>query len=140
MPPILIALAAASPAADEASIRQQRARSNAAIAAHRFEDMRPTLHPAYTVLPGSIGRPSNLEQTAERLLATFAEPGFVAYVRTPVRIQVAGSRKRAAETGTWVGTWNKPEGIKRLSGIYQATWIPTESGWQLLNEAFVTLD
>jgi ketosteroid isomerase-like protein len=136
---ILALLLAASSVADVDAIRALGARSNAAIAAHRAEDLRPLFAEGYTALPGSSGRPFTADATLDRLATAFADPTFIAYVRTPRRIVVASSGKRAAETGTWVGRWNNRDGAMRLSGVYQATWVPRDGGWRLLNESFVTL-
>lgn len=124
---------------DVGEIRQLRAQSNAAIAAHRVTDVRRLLTDDYTALPGSSGRPLDADQTEQRLAAAFADPTFVTYVRTPGWVAVASSGKRAAETGTWLGLWHKPDGTMRLTGTYQATWVPRPGGWRLLNESFVTL-
>jgi hypothetical protein len=136
---LLIAAAMAAAGADVAAIETQRRRSNAAIAAHRFADMAPILTADYTLIPGSLGKRVRGEEVASRLSAAFAEPTFVDYVRTPDKILVAANRKRATETGKWVGRWRKPDGEMRLSGIYQATWVPDQGGWRLLNESFVSL-
>jgi hypothetical protein len=136
---LALLLAAASGGGDVAEIRSLRDRSNAALAAHRLEDWRPLLADDYTALPGSSGRPLSAGQTEQRLADAFADPTFITYVRTPKRIVVAASGKRAAETGTWVGRWNNMDGVMRLTGIYQATWVPRDGGWRLLNESFVTL-
>jgi ketosteroid isomerase-like protein len=135
----LIAFATAATGGDVASIRALRAQSNAAIAAHDFERLRPLLVADYASFPGSLGKPLGVEQTAARLGRAFADPGFVTYVRTPGRIAVSSSGKRAAETGTWIGTWRKSDGVMRLSGVYQAYWVPVEGRWRLQNESFVTL-
>jgi ketosteroid isomerase-like protein len=137
---LMIAAAAASHvSADIAAIRLQRARSNGAIAAHRFEDMAPLLMADYTLLPGSLGTPLQGEAAARRLAAGFAGPGFVTYVRTPKTIRIAANGRRASETGAWIGTWRKADGEMRLTGIYQAMWVPFEGGWRLQNESFVSL-
>jgi ketosteroid isomerase-like protein len=135
----LLAVAAAAAASPTEQIKDGRARSNAAIAAHDFEAMRPLLADGYTILPGSSGRPIGADELGRRLASTYADPTFVTYVRTPGRIAVSRSGKRAAETGRWVGRWRKPDGEMRLSGVYQAVWVPTSRGWRLLNESFVTL-
>jgi ketosteroid isomerase-like protein len=135
----LLFIAATVPTGDVAEIRRLRAQSNAALAAHRIEALRPALAEGYTAFPGSSGRPFTAAQLEARLAAVFADPTFVTYVRTPRRIVVAGSGKRAAETGTWLGRWRKSDGEMRLTGIYQATWVPQHGGWRLLNESFVTL-
>lgn len=123
----------------EAQIRARRAESNAAIAAHDTMAMRPHYLPDFTIMPGSSGAPSDLDAFLARIGTTFADPSFVHYVRTPVTVTIGASGKRAAETGTWVGTWNKPDGTMRLSGVYQAMWLPTPDGWRLKNESFVSL-
>lgn len=123
-----------------ADIRALRAQSNAAIAAHDLAGMRAPLAPGYHVLPGSSGVPADLASFDARIAATFADPDFVTYLRTPGRVTVARSGRRAAEIGRWVGSWRKPDGEMRVSGTYLATWVPTPAGWRLLNEVFVTLD
>lgn len=139
MIPIAILLAAAAAGGDSAEIRRLRSQSNAAIAAHRADEVRRFFTEDYTALPGSSGRPLTAGQAQERLAAGFADPGFVTFVRTPTRIAVAGSGKRAAETGRWLGLWRKPDGEMRVTGVYQATWVPRTGSWRLLNESFVTL-
>jgi ketosteroid isomerase-like protein len=140
---LLLALAVPTAAGAQASaaaqIRALRAQSNAAIAAHDFEGMRRFFVDDYTILPGSNGGSFDIEAFRRRIAPTFADPTFVTSVRSPTRIIVGGSGKRAAETGRWVGTWRSPRGEMRLSGIYQAMWVPTAAGWRLKNESFVSL-
>lgn len=138
---LLLAVMATSHPAEvaEADIRAARAASNAAIAAHDIAAMRAHYLPDFTIMPGSSGSPSDLEAFLTRIGTTFADPGFVHYVRTPTKVTIGASGKRAAEVGTWVGTWNKPDGTMRLSGVYQAMWLPTADGWLLKNESFVSL-
>ena len=135
----LLLLAAAVAGGDSGEIRRLRAQSNAAFAAHRADEVRRLFAEGYTALPGSSGRPLTAEQTERRLAEVFADRSFVTFVRTPMRITIAASGKRAAETGTWLGLWRKPDGRMRLTGLYLATWVPRPGGWRLLNESFVTL-
>jgi ketosteroid isomerase-like protein len=137
--PLLFALILAADAGDVAAIKQQRARSNAAIAAHEVARLTPVQMPDYAILPGSSGKPLGAEELAGRLGTAFQDPSFVTYVRTPERVRVSSSGKRAAETGRWVGTWRKADGEMRLTGVYQAMWVPGPGGWGLQNESFVTL-
>lgn len=136
---IALLLAAAGVGGDAGEIRRLRAQSNAAIAEHRAPAVRRLFTEDYTALPGSSGLPLTAVETERRLAAAFADPGFITYVRTPKRVDIAASGKRAGETGTWIGLWRKPDGKMRLIGVYQATWVPREGGWRLLNESFVTL-
>ena len=139
----LLVLLAAAPAAHEpppgqavASIRALRRRYNQAIAAHDMAAIRPLLDPDYAVLPGSSGVPLDSERLGARL---FADPTLVTYVRETRTILVSRSGKRAAETGSWTGIWRKPDGTMRLTGIYQAMWVPGAGTWRLRNESFVSL-
>ena len=134
-----VPLAASTRPSAEAEIRALRAQSNAAIAAHDIAAMRPHYLPDFTILPGSSGAPSDLVTFLARIATTFADPTFVTYVRMPATVTIGATGKRAAETGTWVGRWNNMDGVMRLSGVYQATWVPRDGGWRLLNESFVTL-
>ena len=127
-------------AAAEAEIRATRARSNAAIAAHDVVGMKAPFLPNAVVLPGSSGAPFGMDGFDARIGAAFADPTFVAWVRTPGTVRIATNGKRAAEAGTWVGTWRKPDGEMRMSGVYQAMWVPTPAGWRIRNESFVTLE
>ena len=137
---LIIALQAGTVSADSvAQIRAIRAQSNAAIAAHDYGKLEPLLAPDFTVLPGSLGAPLGKDLFGRRLSDTFRDPTFITYVRTPGRISVSGSGKRAAEIGTWVGRWRKPDGEMRLTGVYQAMWVPLGGRWRLKNESFVTL-
>ena len=137
---LLIALqGAAVPADAVAQIRAMRGMSNAAIAAKDYSRMEPLLAPDFTVLPGSLGSPLGKDLFGRRLRDTFSDPTFITYVRTPKRISVSSSGKRAVEVGRWVGRWRKPDGNMRLTGIYQAMWVPLDGRWRLKNESFVTL-
>jgi hypothetical protein len=132
-------LLAGAPATPEGAIRAERARLNAAIAAHDWEAMKPSFLPDYTILPGSSGRPFDVTAFGARIGASFADPTFVTFVRTPEQIRISKNGKRASETGRWVGTWRKPDGIMRLTGTYLGTWEPSAAGWKLKNEAYVSL-
>lgn len=119
-----------------AAIRAIRSRYNEAIAARDMAAIRPLLEPEYVVLPGSSGIPLDAERLGARL---FADPTLITYVRNPSSITVSASGKRAAETGSWTGTWRKSDGVMRLTGIYQAMWVPRSGSWRLMNESFVSL-
>ncbi len=132
------AAAQARPVSPEQQIRAGRAASNAAIAAHDVSAMRQYA-PDFTILPGSSGAPLTLDAFTARMKTTFADPTFITYVRTPNRVQIGRSGRRAVETGRGTGIWRKPDGEMRMTGVYQAMWVPTAAGWRLRNESFVTL-
>jgi len=119
-----------------AEIRAIRDRYNRAIGARDMAAIRSLLEPDYVVLPGSSGVALDAGQLSARL---FADRTLITYVRKPGRITISRSGKRAAETGSWTGLWLKPDGVMRLTGIYQAMWVPSAGTWRLKNESFVSL-
>jgi hypothetical protein len=122
-------------------VRAQRAESNAAITAHDAARLRNVLADGYHGISGTSGDLDSGGDATARSYADveFKDPTFVTYVRTPTSIVSATSGRRIAETGNWEGTWRKPDGIMRKSGVYLAMWIPSGGIWQLKSEAFVTL-
>lgn len=142
--PVLAALAAAAAVAagpsDADQIRAGRDRSNAAIAAHHADALRPLYAPDATVVRGSSGQALNgVEAITASLASAFRDPDFVTYRRTPQTVTLSEGGVRAAESGRWLGTWRKPDGEMRLSGVYLAMWVKTPGGWRLKSEAFVSL-
>lgn len=141
---VLLALLAPAPAASSAgqptdsiaAIRATRDRYNLAIGARDIAAIRALLEPDYVVLPGSSGVALDAEQLGARL---FADRTLITYVRKPRNIVISRSGKRAAETGSWTGLWLKPDGVMRLTGVYQAMWVPKAGSWRLKNESFVSL-
>ena len=113
----------------EQTIRDRRTAYNAAISARDLAGIGRMLAPDYVVLPGLTGTPLSKEGLLTLFKASFQDRSFVTYVRTPTRVQPSRSSKRIAETGRWTGTWNKPDGVMTVSGVYQAFWIPDRRGW-----------
>jgi ketosteroid isomerase-like protein len=124
-----------------AAVRALRAESNAAIAAHDATRLRSVFADNYLGIEGTSGElDSGGEATAKSYGdIEFKDAAFDTYRRTPDRLQLAGSGKRIAESGHWVGIWRKPGGIMRKSGIYLARWTRIENQWRLRSELFITL-
>ena len=66
----------------------------------------------------------------------FADPAFVAYVRTTDAVEIADDGHRAAETGRWIGSW---KGGVEVSGTYMAAWRESRGQWLLERELYITL-
>ena len=66
----------------------------------------------------------------------FADPAFVAYVRTTETVELADDGRRAAEIGRWVGAWKGGVGV---SGVYMAAWRESRGQWLLERELYVTI-
>ena len=54
-------------------------------------------------------------------------------------IAIDSDGDRAAENGTWVGTWRGPHGDMTRSGCYLAVWKASAATWILESELYVTL-
>ena len=76
------------------------------------------------------------KQNRHAFAGQFADPDFVAYVRSAETVEIATDGVRAAETGRWVGRW---KGGVEMSGVYMAAWRQNRGQWLLERELYVTL-
>ncbi|WP_353230485.1 nuclear transport factor 2 family protein [Novosphingobium sp.] len=125
--------------ADEAQIIAARGASNRAIAAHDMAAFVPFFaeDAVFVWSNGSsaIGRAGLTAAFA----GDFADPAFVAYIRTPERVSVAQTGARAAEHGTWTAIKREPRGETRYGGDYAAHWVRSAGGWHVVGELYVKL-
>lgn len=131
-------LAAAAPG-DEAAIRAVRAETNAAIAAHDVARLAASFTDDVVLVSGGGDALVGKAEMVRGFTSAFAAPGFVNYVRTPARIEVASFGVRAAEQGRWIGRWRTQAGETRRSGVYLAQWVRPQGAWRIRAETFVTL-
>ncbi len=124
---------------EEQTIRSLRAAFNQSIAAHNAAGLpkfwREDLHVTTGVgkqLAGSAAVRAAFE-------TIFADPSFVAYTRTPDKIELSASGLRAAESGHWLGEWKKPDGKMEWHGTYLAMWRKENNQWLLQSELYVSL-
>ncbi len=138
----LLLLAAAPGPDDAAQIRDLRAENNAALAARDPARIAAAYAPGYTLLRGVSGAVGQGADAPATMLAAsdWRDLTFIAYTRTPGRIEIADDRQRAAEWGHWTGTWRAPAPVTARGGEYLAVWVPTAQGWRLRSETFVALD
>jgi hypothetical protein len=124
-----------------AIVRSLRAESNAAIAAHDAKRLRPLLADDYRGIQGTSGALDSGGAATARSYGNeeFRDPSFVSYERIPDKVTMAGSGRRIGESGHWVGTWRKADGIMRKTGDYLAVWTVSNGQWRLRSETFVTL-
>jgi ketosteroid isomerase-like protein len=122
--------------APDVAIRAKRKLTNRLIAAHDAARLRPHLTDDMLLIVGD----GDLIQGADAIVAAFAsqfaDPAFVAYVRTTDTVEVADDGHRAAETGYWVGSW---KGGVEVCGVYLAAWRESRGQWRLERELYVTL-
>jgi len=130
---------------DETIIRDSRAASNAALAAHNAAAFAQVLKDDATVVSASGKVIHGRAEIQQEIDSRFkAQPDLV-YVRTPTSIEISRSDPAASERGTWTGHTTTPAGSADLRGDYLAVWRKTISSaglpsWTIASEAFVALD
>jgi hypothetical protein len=117
--------------APEDAIAARRRLTNKLIAGREAARLRPFFLPDARLITGDGGLILGADAIVEAFAAQFREPGFVAYVRTPERIEPDAAGTRAAETGRWTGG--------AVSGAYMAAWRRVTGQWVIESELFVTL-
>ena len=118
------------------AIAARRKLTNKLIAAKDARRLAPFLAPDIKVIVGDGALIVGARDVLEAFASQFADPAFVAYVRTTTLIALDAAGDRAAEQGTWVGT---TRGQADVSGTYLATWRKVTGQWVIENELFVTL-
>ena len=120
----------------DAAIRAKRKLTNRLIAAQDAARLRPHLTDDMLLIAGDGALIQGADAVVSAFASQFADPAFVAYVRTTETVEVAADGHRAAETGRWVGRW-KPD--TEMSGVYMAAWRESRGQWLLERELYVTL-
>jgi ketosteroid isomerase-like protein len=130
---------------DETIIRDSRAASNDALAAHNAAAFVQTLKDDATlvavsgkVIQGRAARQQDIESRWK------AQPDLV-FVRTPTTIEISRSDAAASERGTWTGHTTTSAGPADSRGDCLAVWRKTISSagvpsWTIAAEVFVALD
>jgi ketosteroid isomerase-like protein len=122
--------------APEVAIRAKRKLTNRLIAAHDAQRLRPHLTDDMLLIVGDGDLIRGADAVVAAFATQFADPAFVAYVRTTDAVEIADDGRRAAETGRWVGAW---KGGVEVSGVYMAAWRENRGQWLLERELYVTL-
>ena len=141
---IVIVLAVVAPcvlvaqgATDERLIREARARSNAAIAAHDLPaiagEWMTDIHVVSSTSAQTAGRAAN----QARFAAQFKNRPDTVYVRTPQAVEIYAAWDVAAERGEWTGTWTEPDGAMTIGGTYIAQWRKVGGRWLIQGELYV---
>lgn len=124
-------------AGDEQLIRDARARSNQAIAAHDLAGIArawmPDVHVGSSTSAQTAGRAANQQRMAQQFTG---RPDTV-YVRRPTTIDVYSPWSVASERGAWTGKWTEPDGPLEIGGTYLAQWRKVDGQWGIQAELFV---
>jgi hypothetical protein len=131
-------IAIVSTPSDSTAIRNVRALSNDALARRDSATFASSLRPDMRVTTSIGAHHDSREQYVNSMAAQWKDDPSISYVRTPNAVEVHPNGKRAAESGTWVGTSTK-DGPSRFGGTYLAHWVKGDAGWQMIAELFVQL-
>jgi len=122
---------------DEQLIREARARSNAAIAAHDQAAIArlwmDDVHVVRSTGAQVAGRMANQQRMAQQ----FAARPDTIYVRQPSAVDVYLPWEMASERGDWTARWTEPDGTVNTSGTYMAQWRRVEGAWLIQAELYV---
>src|SRR5581483_10331092 len=89
----------------DGAIRAKRKLTNRLIAAHDAARLRAHLTDDMLLIVGDGDLIGGADAVVAAFASQFADPDFVAYVRTTDAVELADDGHRAAETGRWVGNW-----------------------------------
>ena len=129
--------AARQQSTDEQMIRDARARSNAAIAAHDPVAIgRVWMENVHVVTSTSV-QATGRELNQQRMTRQFTNRPDTIYVRRPTAIEVYPQWAIASERGEWTGRWTEPDGALVIEGTYLVQWRKIEGQWLVQAELYV---
>ena len=129
--------AGAQPSDDERLIRQVRARSNAAIAAHDVAEIARAWLLDVHVVSSTSAQTAGAQANQQRMARQFEIRPDTVYVRTPNAVDVFAPWNVASERGDWVGRWTEADGKLEIGGTYQAQWRKIDGRWLIQAELYV---
>ena len=119
------------------AILARRRLTNKLIAAKEAARLRPFFVPGVTVIVGDGSLITGVDPVIAAFAAQFADPDFVAFVRTPDIVELDAAGVRAAERGQWVAV-SRSQG-DHIAGWYLAAWTKVRGQWLIESETFITL-
>ena len=122
---------------DEQRIRDTRARSNAAIAAHDSDGVARFWMDDVQVVTSTGVSQAGRDLNRARFAGTFKERPDVIYVRTPDTVEIFEAWNVASERGRWTGQWTQSDGVTKIGGTYLAQWRKVDGEWLIQAELFV---
>jgi len=124
---------------DERAIREARARSNAAIAAHDPVAMARLWMDDVHVVRSTGAQVVGREGNQQRMSQQFATRPDTIYVRKPSTVDVYLPWEIASEHGEWTGQWTEPDGTVDTAGNYMAQWRRVGGQWLVQAELYVPM-
>ena len=124
---------------DEQLIRELRARSNHAIAAHDLAGIARAWMPDVHVVSSTSAQTAGHDANRERMAAQFKNRPDTVYLRRPATVDVYPAWAVASERGEWTGNWTEPDGKLEIGGTYLAQWRKLDGQWLIQAELFVPI-
>jgi ketosteroid isomerase-like protein len=122
---------------DEQMIREARARSNQAIAAHDVDAIARVWMDTMHVVSSTSDQAAGREANKQRFTRQFANRPDTTYVRRPATIDAYAPWAVASERGEWTGRWTEPDGMLEIGGTYLAQWRKIDGQWLIQAELYV---
>ena len=122
---------------DEQMIRDTRARSNAAIAAHDVAGIARAWVTDVHVVSSTSTQTAGSQANQQRMARQFETRPDTIYVRTPGTVDVYSPWNIASERGEWIGRWTEPDGKLEIGGTYLAQWRHIDGRWLIQAELYV---
>ena len=131
---------ATAAATDQETMKLERLRQNAAIAAYRIDEVAAFWTDDVTICRG-LGTQLAGKAAYRKLFESDApSPSQIVYQREPSVIDVSLHWPLAFETGIWRGHLGRASGPTVISGRYSAQWVKRDGRWLIRSEVFVALD
>jgi ketosteroid isomerase-like protein len=130
-------LLVAQGATDDRLIREARARSNTAIAAHDLAAIAREWMDDVHVVSSTSNQTAGRDANQRRFATQFANRPDTVYLRTPLAIEIYAPWDVAAERGEWTGRWTEPDGALTIGGTYLAQWRKINGRWLIQGELYV---
>jgi ketosteroid isomerase-like protein len=122
---------------DEQTIRDLRAKSNAAIAAHDVAGIARAWMNDFHVVSSTSAQAAGSQANQQRMAAQFKNRPDTIYLRTPQAVDIYAPWNVASERGTWVGRWTEADGKLEIGGTYLAQWRKFNGQWLIQAELYV---
>lgn len=129
----------ASHSPDETQIRNVRQLSNQAIANHDTNAIAKYWTEDFNVISSRNAAIMGREANRQIFIREFNTKKDVVYIRNSEQVDIFPDWNMAAETGTWIGRWQEPDGMVNLSGTYYAKWHKINGNWKIRAEIFTPL-
>ena len=132
--------AAAQAATDSETIKAERTRQNAAIAAFKPDEVAAFWTDDVTICRGLGIQLAGKAAYRKLFEEDTPSPSAIVYQREPTAIEVSSHWPLAFETGRWSGHLAGVNGPVVISGRYSAQWVKRDARWLIRSEVFVALD